>query len=241
MLPLSPKKRLIFALDVPTLKEAAAYARLLKDHAGVFKIGLELFTAAGPKAVSAIKKAAPSAGIFLDLKFHDIPATVKGAVNSAASLGADFLTVHIDEGFDAGMAMEASNRGLKVLAVTVLTSLSKDALIGTKYANITELVLHRARLARVSGCAGVVCSGAEVKAVKDEFGPGFLVITPGIRSSSDALGDQKRAVTAYEAVYYGADYIVVGRPIRNAPDPVKAAKGIAEEIRKALKDRGPLL
>ncbi len=236
----SPKKRLIFALDVPDLKEASRLARLLKDHAGVFKIGLELFTACGPKAVSAVRKAAPSSGIFLDLKFHDIPATIKGAVNSAASLGADFLTVHIDEGLDAGMVTEAGNAGIKVLGVTVLTSLSKDALAGTGYSSITDLVLHRARLARVSGCAGVVCSGAEVKAVKDEFGPDFLAITPGIRSSSDEAGGQKRAVTAYEAMYYGADYIVVGRPIRNAPDPARAAKDITEEIRKALKDRGRL-
>ncbi len=242
MNPISPKDRIIFALDLPGLKEALKYIDLLKGSVGVFKVGLELFVACGPDIVKAVKERSGK-GIFLDMKFHDIPATVKGAMRSASLLGAEFVTVHCDEGKGLLKAVVEGNiGGAKVLGVTVLTSLSGEDLveigIDEKYKNPVDLVLHRARLAKTAGCAGVVCSGLEARAVKDEFGEGFLVITPGIRSSGDDKGDQKRAVTPYEAIINGADYIVVGRPIRNAPDPIKAARLIAEEIGKAMEESG---
>ncbi|MBI5642326.1 MAG: orotidine-5'-phosphate decarboxylase [Deltaproteobacteria bacterium] len=238
---MDPKDRIIFALDVPSLSEAEKYAGMLKDHVGVFKVGLELFVACGPAVIEAVKKSGQ--GIFLDMKFHDIPETVRGAMRSASALGAEFITVHCDEGGALLKAAVEGNTGsAKVLGVTVLTSLSDESLkeIGidtNKYRTPLDLVLHRARLAKLAGCAGVVCSGHEVDSVKNEFGPDFIVVTPGIRSSGDAVGDQKRVVTPYEAIYNGADYIVVGRPIRKAHDPRKAAELIAREIGKALKDR----
>lgn len=241
MIPISPEKRIIFPLDLPTLDEALRFTDLLKDRVGIFKIGLELFVAAGPASVESVKRAAPGAGIFLDMKFHDIPATVKGAMGSAASLGVDFVTVHCDEG--KGLlraAVEAADQ-TKVLGVTVLTSLSSEGLIGAgidpKFREAEELVLHRARVAKEAGCVGVVCSGREARAVKEELGRDFLVITPGIRSAGDEAGDQKRTTTPYEAVVNGADYIVVGRPIRKAQDPAKAAAAIAVDIDRALKER----
>lgn len=238
---LTPKERIIFPLDVPSLNEAIRFAGLLKDHVGVFKIGLELFTACGPAIVSAVKEKAPRNKIFLDMKFHDIPETVRGAMRSASSLGVDFVTVHCDEGSSLLKAAVEAGGKTKVLGVTVLTSLSGEGLIEVgidpKYKNPVTLVLHRARLARLSGCAGVVCSGLEARAVKEEFGRNFLIVTPGIRGKGDDVGDQKRVVTPYEAIYNGADYIVVGRPIRKAADPVKAAMLIAGEIEKALEDR----
>ena len=237
-----PGERIIFPLDLPDLAEAVKYVGLLKDHVGVFKVGLELFVAAGPASVSAVKEKAPGCKTFLDMKFHDIPATVKGAIKSASTLGADFITVHCDEGSALLEAVvEGSSGKTKVLGVTVLTSLSQDDLseigIDEKYKDPVELVLHRARLARVAGCAGVVCSGLEARAVREEFGGDFLIVTPGVRPKGEAKGDQKRVVTPYEAIKSGADYIVVGRPIREAPDPVKAASKITEEIAKALKDK----
>lgn len=237
---ISSKDRIIFALDVPSRSEALEWVDLLKDHVGIFKVGLELFVAEGPGVVRAVTERG-GRGVFLDLKFHDIPATVKGAVSSASSLGAQFLTVHCDEG--RGLLEAAAlgaGSGVKVLGVTVLTSLSKEGLYeagidASAFKTPRDLVLHRARLAKLGGCAGVVCSGQEAAAVKMELGKDFLVITPGIRGAGDEKGDQQRTVTAFEAVRNGADYIVVGRPIRKARDPVKAATMIGEEIEKALK------
>ncbi len=239
----SPKKRIIFALDVATLATALGFVDLLKDHVGVFKIGLELFTSFGPEAVRAVKERAPERSIFLDMKFHDIPATVKGALGSAGALGVEFVTAHCAGG--SGMlraaAEAAVDPGVKVLGVTVLTSLSAADLGDLdegRFAGPEDLVLHGARIAARAGCAGVVCSGLEARAVKDEFGEGVLVVSPGIRFSTDAKDDQRRTTTPYEAVYNGADYIVVGRPIRNAADPARAAEEISKEIARALKERG---
>ncbi len=238
----SPKDRIIFALDVPTVREASSLAGLLKDHVGVFKIGLELFVACGPEVVKAVRERAPRAGIFLDMKFHDIPATVRGAIASATGLGADFVTVHCEGRELLKAVVEGSKGRVAVLGVTALTSMSQedfaDAGLSPEYKTAIDLVLHRARLAKVAGCAGVVCSGLEAPAVKAEFGPDFLVISPGIRSATDGVDDQKRVVTPFEAIKNGADYIVVGRPIRKAPDPVAAAKMIAGEIEKGMKARG---
>lgn len=232
----TPKDRIIFALDVPGIDEARRFVGLLKDHVGMFKIGLELFVACGPEVVRAVQESGGK-GIFLDLKFHDIPETVKGAMRSASALGADLITVHTSDG-QAMMkaAVEASGKS-RVLGVTVLTSLSGEAFseagIDAKFSP-ESLVLHRAKSAKAAGCAGIVCSGQEARSIRESFGPDFLIVTPGVRSAHDAIGDQKRVVTPGEAVRNGADYIVVGRPIRKAADPVEAAKRIAGEIEKAF-------
>ena len=241
---LSPKDRIIFALDVSTVKEAEGLVRLLKDHVGMFKIGLQLFVGEGPKVIDAVLSQSSQAKVFLDMKFHDIPETVRGALRSANMHGVEFVTVHCDEG--KGLlktAVESTGGKTNILGVTVLTSLSKDDLvdigIGPELRDPKKLVLHRARIAKAAGCHGIVCSGEEVKAVKEEFGDSLVVVTPGIRLAGDEIknDDQKRIVTPYQAIYDGADYIVVGRPIRNAPDPARAADAIAKEIEQALKDR----
>lgn len=240
---LSPAERIIFPLDLPDLTEALGFVKVLRGRVGLFKIGLELFVREGPEAVRAVKELAPEAGIFLDLKFHDIPATVEGAMHSALRLGVEFVTVHCGggQGLLKGAADLQSGAKIKVLGVTVLTSLSaedlKDVGINPLYENPSALVLHRARLARVAGCAGVVCSGLEAPIVREEFGPDFLIITPGIRETAGSAGDQKRVVTPARAIRGGADYIVVGRPIREAADPAKAAERIAADVAKGLEER----
>lgn len=241
---LSPKDRIIFALDVSTLKEAEELIMMLKDHVGMFKIGLQLFVGEGPKVIDAVLSRSSQSKVFLDMKFHDIPETVKGALKSAGMHGVEFVTVHCDEG--KGLlktAVESTGGRTNILGVTVLTSLSKDDLadigIGPELRDPEKLVLHRARIAKTAGCRGIVCSGEEVKAVKKEFGNSLVVVTPGIRLAGEGIknDDQKRIVTPYQAVYDGADYIVVGRPIRTAADPAGTANAIAREIEQALKDR----
>ncbi len=238
---LLPKERIIFALDVPDAQSAVELVRLLKDRVGLFKIGLELFVSCGPSVVEQVKRESDGAGIFLDLKFHDIPATVAGAMRSASALGAKFVTVHCDDGGELLRQAVKSAGSTRVLGVTVLTSLSKEGLneagIDQRFEDPLSLVMHRATIAKKAGCAGVVCSGMEAAFVKKEFGPDFIVVTPGIRSEGDPVGDQKRVVTPFEAVKRGADYIVVGRPIRDAADPVKAAESIGAEIERGLKER----
>ena len=234
------KKRIVFALDVPDVSEAVRYAKLLKDSVGVFKVGLELFVAAGPDVVKAVQEAS-GLGVFLDLKLHDIPATVRGAMRSAATLAPEFITVHSSDGGGLLKAAVEAGPNVKVLAITVLTSSSaielSEAGIDARYKDPLDLVLHRAMVAKYAGCAGVVCSGHEAGAVRKACGKGFLLVTPGIRGKDDPVGDQKRVVTAYEAVKNGADYVVVGRPIRDAKDPVGAATRIADEMEAAFKER----
>jgi orotidine-5'-phosphate decarboxylase len=238
-----PKDYLIFPLDVPTYEEAIRYVGLFKDHVGLFKVGLELFVGAGPKILDAIRDRS-EAGIFLDLKFHDIPATVRGAFLAASTYGITFTTVHCDEG--GGLlrtVVENNPSGAKILAVTVLTSLDSEALKQLGYqekyvSDITELVLLRAHIAKEAGCAGVVCSGLEVEAVKAALGKDFIAVTPGIRPSWSALSkdDQKRIITPYQAIKRGADYIVVGRPIRASKDPLEAAQKVVAEIETAMSE-----
>jgi orotidine-5'-phosphate decarboxylase len=244
MKPLSPEDRIIFALDFPNLKEGEPYIKLLKDHVGMFKIGLQLFVSEGPKVIDAVLSLSSQTKVFLDMKFHDIPETVKGAIKSANLHGVEFVTVHCDEGRGLLRTAVESAGGVKMLGVTVLTSLSKDDLadigIAPELRDPSRLVLHRARIAKAAGCNGVVCSGEEVRAVKEEFGDSLVTVTPGIRLAGETIknDDQKRIVTPYKAVYDGADYIVVGRPIKMAADPVKAANDIAREIERAVRDRG---
>lgn len=237
------KDRLIFPLDVADAHEARRYVTLLANQVGVFKVGLELFVSEGPSIVDAIGDLT-EAGIFLDLKFHDIPATVQRAIRSGSCLQkADFITVHCDPGLLAAVVAEVSDN-TKILAVTVLTSLDSTALLSLGIeeelaAEPIKLVLQRAYLAKQAGCAGIVCSGREAAAVRKEFGEDLVVVTPGIRPDWGEVNkdDQMRIVTPYQAVKNGADYIVVGRPIRTASDPAAAAAKVVEEIEKGLQDR----
>ncbi len=238
-----PKDYLIFPLDVPTYQEAIRYVEILKEHVGLFKVGLELFVSVGPKILRTIRERS-EAGIFLDLKFHDIPATVKGAFLAASAHGVTFTTVHCDEGEGLLRSVVENNpSGTKILAVTVLTSLESKNLkeLGylDRYVNdITELVLLKARMAKEAGCSGVVCSGLEVEKVKANLGKDFIVVTPGIRPAWSLGGkdDQKRIITPYQALKNGADYIVVGRPIRIAEKPIEAAKKVLDEIETAISE-----
>ena len=238
-----PKDYLIFPLDVPTYEEAIRYVELLNEHVGLFKVGLELFVSAGPRVLRGIRERS-EAGIFLDLKFHDIPATVKNAFLAASAHGVAFTTVHCDEGRGLLRSVVENNpSGTKILAVTVLTSLESRNLKELGYLdryvnNITELVMLRARMAKDAGCSGVVCSGLEVEKVKAELGRNFIVVTPGIRPAWSLAGkdDQKRIITPYQAIRGGADYIVVGRPIRAAEKPTEAAERVLHEIEMAISE-----
>jgi orotidine-5'-phosphate decarboxylase len=232
---MSPKNRLIFALDVPGKKEAKHYAKVLEGVVGCFKVGLELFISEGPDIVKMIQDQS-AANIFLDLKLHDIPATVRGALRSAKKLGVRYITIHSTEGEEIlETAQEVKGSGLEVLAVTVLTSTSASSLasLGIREdINAAALVLDRAIRAQNSGCAGVVCSGEEAKLVKSKCGGDFKIVVPGIRPEwAHVLGDdQNRIATPSQAIEDGADMIVVGRPIRDANDPREAAQKIIEEI-----------
>lgn len=235
---MQPKDRLIFPLDVPNKAEAEKFIELLRGEVGLFKVGLELFMAEGPAFLKFL--AAAQVDYFLDLKFHDIPATMMAA-QARVMQGARLATVHIDQGRKMRQAIMSCKNGVKVLGVTILTHLGPEDLeamgIAPEYAhNPTKLVLLRAGLARDAGCDGVVCAGTEARAVKDAFGPDFLVVCPAIRPSwaTVAGDDQTRITTPTQAIKAGADYIVVGRPIRKAPNPVEAARKIVAEIAAAL-------
>ncbi|PIE71048.1 MAG: orotidine-5'-phosphate decarboxylase [Deltaproteobacteria bacterium] len=229
--------RIVFPLDVPTREAAEQLVELLDGHVGMFKVGLELFIEAGPDMVRWIRKRT-DANIFLDLKLHDIPATVGKAVSRAAGLGADFITVHCGEqtAMLAAAVSHAQGR-IGILGVTVLTSIHERDLsvagFASPYADdVNALVTKRARQAMAAGCSGVICSGHEAPGIKREAPAGFLAMTPGIRPAWEGVGtdDQARVLTPAEAVANGADYLVIGRPIRNADDPVAAADRVAAEI-----------
>lgn len=235
------KDYIIFPLDVPTEKAAKEYVELLSGSVGMFKVGLELFIRSGPKIIDFIK-ASGNADVFLDLKLHDIPATVLHAMERITDLGVKFATVHCGETI---RMLEAAVSGAKgrvgVLGVTLLTSVAsediKDA--GFKkvfYEDLMRLVVDRAAKAKAAGCVGIVCSGREVKMIKKILGRDFIAVTPGIRPIWDEMGkhDQKRVVTPAIAVKNGSDYLVIGRPIRDANNPKEAALRIAEEIEAVL-------
>jgi len=229
------RERLIVALDVPAAAEARALVEKLGDAACVYKVGLELFSAGGYfELIDWLTRRGNK--VFADLKLYDIPETVRRATANLASSGATFLTVH---GHRLVMEAAAKEKGaLKILAVTVLTSFdAKDLAEMCSSATVEELVLARARGAVDCGCDGVIASGMESPVLKAEFGSKLLVVTPGIRPVAEgdpARGrpsdDQKRAVDAAQAFSGGSDYIVVGRPIRNAPDPRAAALAIQQTI-----------
>jgi orotidine-5'-phosphate decarboxylase len=234
------KDHIIFPLDVSTFDEAMKYVRLLKDQVGLFKVGLELFISQGPAILKEIREIS-SAGIFLDLKLHDIPATVNRAFLAASAYGPEFVTVHCDAGDGILRNVAQNNPGnTKILAVTLLTSLNSQNLARLGYIeeyvnDLAKLVLLRARIAKEAGCQGIVCSGHEVAMVKRDLSD-LIAVTPGIRPAWSVVSqdDQKRIVTPQDAVKNGADYVVLGRPIRDAKDPADAAKKVAEEIESVL-------
>jgi orotidine-5'-phosphate decarboxylase len=238
------KDYLIFPLDVPTLHEAMRYVQILSGCVGLFKIGLELFTREGPEIVRQIKNAADGTGIFLDLKLHDIPETVRRTMAIIADLGVTFTTVHCS---DSKAMLTAASEGAGgktgILGVTVLTSVSANDLRTAGYAetfagDITQLVLKRARMAKDAQFSGVICSGLEAGLIKKYVGQDFLAVTPGIRPAWELTGahDQKRVLTPAQAILNGSDYLVIGRPIRDAKDPAAAALKVIEEIESALPD-----
>lgn len=231
------KEHIIFALDVPTYDRAMYYVDLLKEHVGLFKIGLELFISEGPAMVKAVREAG-AGGVFLDLKLYDIPATVKRSIMTASRYGVDFITVHSEGVANIQGELTGGEAGkTRILAVTVLTSLGQDDLTRLGYRSeyaedISGLVLLRALLAKEAGCHGVVCSAREAAVVKDRVDRNLIVVAPGIRPGwvNGGKDDQKRVLGPRDAIQNGADYIVVGRPVRDAIDPIDAAKRIAEEI-----------
>jgi orotidine-5'-phosphate decarboxylase len=255
---MTTRNKLIVALDLPNGAAATRMAERLRRHVGMFKVGSELFTAEGP--VPARYLVATGQKVFLDLKFHDIPNTVRAAAREAAELGVSMVNVHASGG---RKMMEAALEGarsalrsgsaatvpgedelLKVLAVTILTSLESHDLedLGISGTPV-DAVIRLARLAQSAGLDGVVASPREISAIREACGPGFLLVTPGIRPAaapqdsvrgSAATDDQARIATPASAILAGADYLVVGRPITGAPDPVAAADAIVAEMERAV-------
>ena len=227
--PLAPAgERLIIALDVATAAEARKLVTAIGESAVFYKVGKQLFTAEGPQVVREL--VAGGKKVFLDLKYHDIPTTVAGAVAEAAKLGVDMLTVHASGGgkmLRAAVEAAKARPGMAVLAVTVLTSMDDEDLgkIGVR-GHVLEQVMRLAAIALADGCQGLVASAREARALRDEFGQEFLLVTPGVRPPGAAVGDQARVVTPAEAIAAGASHIVVGRPITAASDPVAAVRGI---------------
>jgi orotidine-5'-phosphate decarboxylase len=232
---------LCLAVDAPSLDEARRWAEPLAEHVGVLKIGLELFTREGPAAAAWARSLGRE--VFLDLKLHDIPQTVDRAVAAAAALDVQFLTVHASGG--AAMLERAAARARaeggspRLLAVTVLTSFDDEALasVGVPCA-ATDHALALARLAREAGVRGFVCSGAEVERLRDAL-PGSFFVTPGVRPAGPLApgDDQRRVVTAERAVAAGSDLVVIGRPLRDAPNPAAAARALRAEIAAGLAAR----
>jgi orotidine-5'-phosphate decarboxylase len=222
------RERLIAALDVPTAGEARALAERLGDAVRFYKIGLELFTAGGYFELLEWLRGR-GGKVFADLKLYDIPETVRRAVTNLRSSGATFLTVHAERSIMEAAAREKGD--LKILAVTVLTSFDQRSIAEMGYAgSVQDLVLQRARVALEAGCDGVIASGLEAARIKAQFGDRLLVVTPGVRPAGSGAQDQKRVVDVAQAFANGADYIVVGRPIRDAADPRAAAAAIQATI-----------
>ena len=229
-----PDPRIIVACDFPTAVQALALIDRLDPARCRIKIGKELFTAAGPDLVRAVQ--GRGFGVFLDLKFHDIPATVAGACAAAAELGVWMLNVHAAGG---GRMLAAARAALPdlgprplLIAVTVLTSMSEPDLaqIGVTGATLADQVLKLAQLAASAGLDGVVCSARESALLRQRFGPDYLLVTPGIRAPGQAADDQHRTATPAQAMRDGSSYLVIGRPITQAPDPLQALAAMESDL-----------
>jgi len=232
----APRDRLAFPLDYATLDDARRGAELVAESVGVLKVGLELFVREGVPAARVGKEF--GCAVFLDLKLHDIPETVERAVASACSFGVRYLTLHASGGPKmlerAARRAEAENPNLVLLAVTVLTSLDRADLEATGVdADPASQALKLGRLALSAGVTGFVCSAAEVATLRKELGPAVTLVTPGIRPAGSDSGDQKRIATPAAAIRAGSSLLVVGRPIRDDPDPRAAARRIVDEIAQA--------
>lgn len=234
-----PHRRIVFPLDVPDARGARELAARVAPGVGVLKIGLELFVAEGPAIVALGDEHARP--VFLDLKLHDIPETVERAVAAAASRGVRYLTVHAAGGPEmlrraAARAERESGGRTTILAVTVLTSMSDDDLRATGVDDAAATQVERlAQLAWEQGVRGFVCSPLEVARLRARLGPDAVLVVPGVRPAGSARGDQKRIATPGEAVRAGADLLVIGRPIRDAEEPLAAAESIAREIDAAVR------
>ena len=227
------RDRLIVALDVSSAAQARQIVQSIGESATTFKVGKQLFTAEGPQIVRDL--VASGRKVFLDLKFHDIPNTIAAAVREAANLSVSMMTVHASGGSKmlkaAAEAAAQSPSAPVVLAVTVLTSLSDSDMPELGIAgNVLSQALRLGALARAAGCGGIVASAQEAQELRRELGDGFAIVTPGIRPAGSAAGDQARVVTPSDAIAAGATYLVVGRPILDAPDPARAAEQIVREI-----------
>lgn len=231
-----PRERLIFALDVAGSDQALGWVERLGDSVAFYKIGMELL---GSGEFFAVLEALAARGkrVFVDLKFHDVPATVAAAVGALARWPVTFATIHAQH--RAMMEAAAAAKGpLRLLGVTVLTSIDADELAADADSRpAPALVLHRARAAQAAGLDGVVASGQEAAALRAALGPGFAVVCPGVRPAGSAADDQKRTVGVAQAFAAGASHIVVGRPIRRAADPAAAAEAMQQEIAAALTAR----
>ena len=239
------RQRLVFALDIDLPEPALEMARALRGVVTWIKVGVRLYLRGGRPLLEELRGLGFQ--VFLDLKFHDIPAQVEGATFAAARIGVDMMTIHASGG---RAMMEAAVRGARggaesidreppiVLAVTVLTSLDDDDLADLGVTRATKLqVLELARLAHSCGCSGVVCSPRELPILRQELPPPFALLTPGIRPASTSSDDQKRVTTPADACRGGSNYLVVGRPIRKAPEPVEAARRVLDEMAEALSGR----
>jgi orotidine-5'-phosphate decarboxylase len=239
------KDYIVFPLDFSSVRQAKEYVKLLDGKVGMFKIGLELFIGQGPSVVQMVKEES-RAKIFLDLKLHDISATVLRAMGRVANLGVDLVTVHCSSSRAMlEKAVEGGKGRTGVLGVTLLTDNDRDIVQASGFKDQfvkdpQRLVIHRAKMAYDAGCKGVVCSGMEVQQIKKYFGKSFLAVTPGIRPAWTLLenDDQKRITTPGKAVTLGSDLIVIGRPIRDAEDPGLAAQKVIKEIEAALNPSG---
>ncbi len=237
------RKRLIFALDVPTQGEALELVDRLAGEVGLFKVGKQLFVSSGPEIVKEIGRR--GADVFLDLKFHDIPRTVAKAAAEATKLGVSMLDVHATGSVEmmrqtvrevTKVARKENLKRPKLLAITVLTSLNSEDLgkVGVR-ASVENQVARLAKLARLCGMDGVVASPLEVARIREECGSRFLIVTPGVRPASSDIEDQKRVMTPEQAIRAGAKYLVIGSPIRNASDPVQAARDIVAEMQRGTR------
>lgn len=239
------REKLIVALDVDTLEEAVGWAERLRPYAGAFKVGMQLYASEGPRVIKELQ--ARGCRVFVDLKFHDIPNTVAQAGRVMTRMGVFMFNVHAAGGramleeTAAAVREEALKKGVApplVVGVTVLTSISPaqwcDEVGGKR--TLEEQVLYWAALCQEAGLDGVVASPHEAGILRDFCGPEFKIITPGVRPAGAAAGDQKRVLTPGEAIRAGASYLVVGRPILSAPDPVQAARDMVAEIEKACQE-----
>ena len=226
---------IMLAIDTSSLDEAKSLAVKLKDNIGGIKLGMEFFNSFGPSGIKAIKDF--DIPIFLDLKLHDIPATVYKTITTLLKLEPAIINVHASGGKEMMMAAakalkDSGNKNTKIIAVTILTSLDDNDLYEIGFSGTSnELVLRLAKLAQESGLDGVVCSAKEISTIRENIGSDFMLVVPGIRTKEDNSDDQKRIMTPKEAILLGADLLVIGRPITKAKDEILASKEILDQLK----------